>query len=147
MDELTRLIHLFRYVPFKNELKDVGGNFLLGDNRTNLIHNHNKIASWSFSLFSIASVEKVNDSRTASNALAVSREVRQGIPFSTVSRRILKPSRSGCFPFVNVLMTICASPLRITSRRSLSVLPIFSTTFTGIPASLRAFAVPGVAIN
>src|SRR4051794_19604043 len=64
----------------------------------------------------IASVEKVMDSNTRRTASAVSREVKHGIPFSTDSRRIRKPSRSGCLPFVNVLIMSWASPFWMTSN-------------------------------
>ena len=48
-----------------------------------------------------------------SSARTVSSDVIQTTPFSTASRRIRKPSRSGVLPFVSVLTTNCASPSRI----------------------------------
>src|SRR5699024_12073766 len=73
------------------------------------------------------------ESITFNIALAVSRFVKQAIPCSTDSRRILKPSERGCIPEVNVLMTNCTSPFSIMDNTFGSSEPIFATSVIGIP--------------
>src|SRR5690606_27735264 len=61
----------------------------------------------------IGSAVRVIDSRVASSANTVSREVRQAIPCSTASRRMRNPSRSGVLPRVQVFTTRSALPCRM----------------------------------
>ena len=80
-----------------------------------------------------------------SNASAVSKEVKQGMLFSTASRRIRNPSVSLVLPSRHRIDDQVMRPSRMASRMSLLFSLIFSITSTLIPSASKALPVPVVA--
>src|SRR5699024_12113509 len=75
----------------------------------------------------IFSILNVMLSITSTSVRAVSRDVRHGMPFSTDSLLMRKPSRPTSLPFVIVLTTICTLPPAIARSRLFCLAPTLST--------------------
>ena len=82
---------------------------------------------------------------TRRTSQAVSRDVRQAMPCSTVARRILKPSLAECLPCVKVLMTMLILPFLIIWMMSELRSWTLPTTSASMPIDWMALAVPSVA--